>query len=84
MTNQNEYSLTIGMKTKTLTIASSAKLKEVNDAKLIATSPGCSRMARQAIQIDRERAAVTSTRYHSMRDARLIGLTLGDYFILLG
>jgi hypothetical protein len=56
MTNQNAYSLTTGMKTKTLTIASIVRAKEVNDAKLIATSPGCSRMgARQAVPDDRER-----------------------------
>jgi hypothetical protein len=42
------------MKTKTLTIASSAIIKEVNDAKLIATSLGCSRMARQDLPDDRE------------------------------
>jgi hypothetical protein len=45
------------MKTKTLTIASSVIIKEINDPKLIATSPRCRRMARQDLPDDRERGS---------------------------
>jgi hypothetical protein len=51
---QNAYSLTRGMKTKTPTIASNVIIKEINDPKLIATSPGCSRMAGQDLPDDRK------------------------------
>jgi hypothetical protein len=72
------------MKTKTLTIASSAIIKEVNDAKLIATSPGCSRMARQNLPDDRERGGDHQYKYHWVPDPAKPYLPLWDYFILLG
>jgi hypothetical protein len=57
------------MKTKTLTIASSVITKEINDPKLIATSPGRSRMAGQDLPDDRERGGDHQHKISPVRDA---------------